>query len=266
MDLFLKNKWAFISGSTAGIGLAIAKSLAGEGVDIIINGRTEETVADARLKLQKEFPAVEVSGVPCDFSNRSEVEELIEKLSSYQIDILINNVGIYKSQSFYETCDEDWARQFEVNLMSGVRMSRAVLPSMLDRNMGRIIFISSECAAIVPKDLIAYSTTKTALHGLSRGLAQLCRGTDVTVNVVMPGSTLSEGAEVFLSDVAAKEQKTKEEVEADFFKNVRTSSLLQRFAAVDEVASTVCYLCSPRAAATNGAAIRVEGGSVGGVI
>ena len=188
---------------------------------------------------------------------------MINKLPD--IDVLINNVGIYASKSFYETTDEDWYKQFEVNVMSGVRLSRQVLPGMIEKNWGRIIFISSECATLVPEDLIAYSMTKTALLSISRGLAQLTKGTGVTVNTILPGSTLSEGAEQFLADVAQKENKTKDEVEKDFFTNVRTSSLLQRFASVEEVGNTIAYLASPLSSATNGASIKVDGGSMGGL-
>ena len=162
--------------------------------------------------------------------------------------------------------DKDWYRQFEINVMSGVRLSRHYLPKMLENKWGRILFVSSECAELVPPDLLAYSMTKTAMLAIAKGLAQLTKGTMVTVNAVLPGSTLSEGAEEFLAQEAKKSGKTAQEVEADFFKEVRTSSLLQRFASVSEVASTMVYYSSPVAAVTNGAAIKVEGGSTGGLI
>jgi NAD(P)-dependent dehydrogenase (short-subunit alcohol dehydrogenase family) len=264
MDLQLKNKTAFISGSTSGIGFATAKNLLQEGAIVIINGRTQKSVDSALVKLKQEIPNASVTGLSADFSNLSDVHSLLQKLP--KLDILINNVGIYKSNSFFETSDADWYKQFEVNVMSGVRLSRHCLPKMLNENWGRILFVSSECAIIVPIDLIAYSMTKTALLSISKGLAQLTKGTNVTVNSVLPGSTLSEGAEQFLQDMAQKEIKTKKQVENDFFTNIRTSSLLQRFAKVEEIASTITYLVSPLSSATNGAAIKIDGGSTGGII
>ena len=264
MDLKLKNKTAFISGSTSGIGFAIARSLMEEGVHVYINGRTNSSVDEALGKLKKDFPAGLANGIAADFSKLEEVEELISKLPP--LDILINNVGIFSSMSFFETTDEDWSRHFEVNVMSGVRLSRYFLPKMIDKNWGRILFISSECATLVPEDLLAYSVTKTALLSVSRGLAQLTRGTGVTVNTIMPGSTMSDGAVQFLEGVASRENKTKEQVEAEFFKNVRTSSLLERFASVEEVANTVTYMASPLSSATNGSTIKVDGGSIGGLL
>lgn len=263
MDLQLKDKTAFISGSTAGIGLATALSLLQEGAKVIINGRTEQSVNSALVKIKQAIPTAKVTGLSADFSKPAEIQALLAQLPT--LDILINNVGIYKSTSFFETTDEDWQQQFNVNVMSGVRLSRHCLPEMLSKNEGRILFISSECATLVPSDLIAYSMTKTALLAVSRGLAQLTKGTGVTVNAVIPGSTLSEGAEQFLAAAATKENKTKQEVETAFFSEVRTSSLLQRFARVEEVANTITYLASSLSAATNGAAIKVDGGSMGGI-
>ena len=264
MDLKLKGKTAFITGSTAGIGFATAKLLLQEGANVIINGRTEDSVGKAIHKIKKEISSAAVKGIAADFSNLEDIQSLLKQLPP--IDILINNVGIYTSKSFFETTDEDWYRQFEVNVMSGVRLSRHLLPKMIAENWGRILFVSSECATLVPSDLIAYSMTKTAILSISRGLAQLTKGTDVTVNTVLPGSTLSEGAKQFLSDAAQKENKTSQQVEADFFSNVRTSSLLQRFASVEEIANTLTYLASPLSTATNGAAIKIDGGSMGGIM
>lgn len=264
MDLSLKGKTAFISGSTSGIGFAIAKSLVEEGVQVILNGRSQVNLKLAIASIKESYPNASIEGLVSDFSREEEVEELLQKLPA--VDILVNNVGVYASESFYATSDAEWFRQFEVNVMSGVRLSRQVLPMMLSQDWGRILFISSECAAIVPADLIAYSTTKAAILAVSRGLAQLAKGSGVTVNTIIPGSTLSEGAERFLEEVARKEEKTPQEVEGDFFKKVRTSSLLQRFASVEEVAKTVTYFASPLAAATNGAAIKVDGGSMGGIL
>lgn len=264
MDLQLKGKTAFISGSTAGIGFGIAQTLLAEGASVIVNGRTMQSVNQAISRLKEAFPESNPKGIAADFSDANSVNQLINSLPG--IDILINNVGVFSSQSFEETTDQVWLNQFEVNVMSGVRLSRALLPKMLKNGWGRVIFISSECATLVPGDLISYSTTKATLLALSRGLAHLTKGTEVTVNTIIPGSTLSEGAENFLQEVATKENKTKETVEKEFFKNVRTSSLIQRFASVEEVANTVTYIASPLASATNGAAIKVDGGSMGGLL
>ncbi len=264
MDLKLENKTAFISGSTGGIGFATARVLVKEGARVILNGRTQEGINSAIDRLKLDFPDADILGIPADFWNLKEVEFLLQQLP--KIDILINNVGIYKSESFFESSDEDWYKQFEINVMSGVRLSKYCMPKMLDADWGRILFISSECATLVPVDMIAYSMTKAAMLSISRGLAQLTKGTNVTVNTVLPGSTLSEGAEQFLEEVAKKEKKTKEAVEKDFFTDVRTSSLLQRFAKVEEVANTITYLASPLSSATNGTVIKVDGGSTGGIL
>jgi NAD(P)-dependent dehydrogenase (short-subunit alcohol dehydrogenase family) len=263
MDLELKGKTVFITGSTAGIGFATAKALMNEGASVILNGRTSASVEAAIKRLEQAFPDETISGIATDFSILGEVNNLLENLP--KIDVLINNVGVYSSGSFFETDDAEWYRQFEVNVMSGVRLSKSILPRMLANNWGRILFISSECASLTPPDLIAYSMTKAAILAVSRGLAQLTKGTNVTVNSVIPGSTLSEGAEQFLEDAAQKEQKTKDEIENVFFTEVRTSSLLQRFAKVEEVADTIAYIASSRSSATNGAAIKVDGGSSGGL-
>lgn len=264
MDLQLKGKKAFISGSTAGIGFATAQTLLREGAEVVINGRSEKSIQDALSKLKKEFPDNFISGFAADFSDLKQIQDLCDSIGN--VDVLINNVGIYKAEDFFEMDDGDWFEQFEINVMSGVRLSRYFLPKMLDKNWGRILFVSSECAELVPPDLLAYSMSKTAMVSVAKGLAKLTKSTGVTVNSIVPGSTLSEGAEQFLKDEAAKSGKSKEAVEADFFKEVRTSSLLQRFASVEEVASTIAYYCSPLASATNGAVVKVDGGSTGGLI
>ncbi len=264
MDLGLKGKKVFISGSTAGIGFATAQSFLREGADVIINGRSEGSVSKALEKLTGEFPEANIEGFSADFASQESVNALTAALPD--IDILINNVGIYSSQSFFETSDEEWMKQYEVNVMSGVRLSRKLLPGMLERNWGRILFVSSECATLVPEDLISYSTTKGALLTVSRGLAQLTKGTGVTINAVIPGSTMTEGAEAFLSDLAEKENKTVQQAESDFFSEIRTSSLLQRFAKVEEIANSIVYFSSPLASATNGTAIKLDGGSMGGIL
>lgn len=264
MDLKLKDKRVFISGSTSGIGFATAKLFANEGASVILNGRTEASVSKAVETIKTEIPGAKVTGTAADFSNKEPVRKLISQL--HPVDILINNVGVFTVQSFYETPDEDWFRMFEINVMSGVRLSRALLPEMLRKKWGRIIFVSSECAQLAPPDMLPYSTTKAALHAVSRGLAQLTRGTEVTVNTVMPGSTLTEGAEIFLDEAAKKANTSKEKVASDFFKDVRTASLLQRFLTVEEVASTLVYLCSPQAVGTNGSVVKIDGGSAGGIV
>ena len=264
MDLKLTGKTAFITGSTSGIGLGTAKILLQEGAKVIINGRQQDSVSAAVTKLKKLVPDAEIDGIATDFSNVAEIDILLNRLPS--VDILINNVGIFSSQSFFETTDEDWMQQIEVNMMSGIRLSRHFLPKMLVANWGRILFISSECATLVPPDLIAYSTTKAAMLAISRGLAHLTSGTGVTVNTIIPGSTLTEGAERFLDGVAVQENKTRAEVANDFFRDVRTSSLLERFASVEEIANTISYYASPLSAATNGASIKLDGGSMGGIV
>ena len=264
MDLKLKNKTALITGSTAGIGLESARQLALEGASIIVQGRSTNSVDSAIRAIQSSTPEVDIDGMVLDFS--TPINDLGKQLERLKIDILVNNVGIYESKDFFETTDQSWYTQFEVNVMSGVRLSRLLLPQMLKRNWGRIIFVSSECAQLVPSDLIAYSTTKAAILALSRGLAQLTTGTQVTVNTVIPGSTKTEGAQKFLSEVAKERKMTIQEVEQDFFSTSRTTSLLQRFASVEEVANLITYLVSPISSATNGAAIKVDGGSVGGIL
>ncbi|MFQ3341719.1 MAG: NAD(P)-dependent dehydrogenase (short-subunit alcohol dehydrogenase family) [Flavobacteriaceae bacterium] len=263
MDLELREKVVFITGSTAGIGFATAKALLNEGAIVILNGRASSSLDTAVKSLQHEFPEETISGIVANFNKLNEVNDLLESLP--KIDILINNVGVYSSDSFFETDDEEWYRQFEVNVMSGIRLSKKIMPSMLANNWGRILFISSECASLTPPDLIPYSMTKAGVLAISRGLAQLTKGTNVTVNAVIPGSTLSEGANQFLEDAALKERKTKNQIENTFFTEVRTTSLLQRFAKVEEVAHTITYLASPRSSATNGSSIKVDGGSSGGL-
>ncbi len=264
MDLKLSDKTAYISGSTSGIGFAVAKGLLQEGASVVLNGRTQDGINKAIAKLKGEVPQGLVSGLAADFNSTDEVASLLQQLPN--IDILINNVGIYRSESFFETPNEDWHQQFMVNVMSGVRLSKHCMPKMLDKNWGRIIFVSSECATLVPSDLLAYSTSKAALLSLSRGLAQMTKGSNVTVNSVLPGSTLSEGAERFLQEMALKENKTNEQIETDFFTNVRPSSLLQRFATVEEIANTIIYFSSPLSSATNGAVVKIDGGSTGGIL
>ncbi len=264
MDLQLQDKIAFVSGSTAGIGYAIAKSLLQEGATVIINGRTQESVGKAIAELKENNINAKLSGIAADFSNKQQVENLINQLPD--IDILINNVGIFEPKPFEEIPDEDWFRFFDVNVMSGVRLSRFAFPKMLAKNWGRIIFISSESAIFIPDEMIHYGMTKTAQLAVSRGLAELTKGTNVTVNAVLPGPTKSRGSSDFINDIARQQNSTFEEMEKQFFQNMRPTSLLQRFASTEEVANMVVYLVSPLAAATNGAAIHVEGGLVKSIL
>jgi len=260
MDLKLQNKTAFISGSTAGIGLAIAKRLATEGATVIINGRTQESIEKAVEEIKTISGNNKVSGIAADFHNVDAINNLLEKLP--QIDILVNNAGIFEPKPFAEIPDEDWFRFFDMNVMSGVRLSRHLFPKMLERNWGRIIFISSESAISIPSEMIHYGMTKTAQIAISRGMSELTKGTNVTVNSILPGPTKSRGVGDFISDLSNASGKSTAETEKDFFKDLRPTSLIQRFASVEEVADTVAYYVSPLASATNGAAIRVEGGLV----
>lgn len=258
MDLQLKGKTAFISGSTQGIGFAIAQKLLEEGAKVIINGRTEARINEAIEKLKAVVPNADISGVPADFSNAEEVNTLLQKIG--EIDILVNNAGIFEPKPFTEITDEDWFRFFEVNVMSGVRLSRSVFPQMLAKNWGRIIFISSESGVNIPEEMIHYGTTKTAQLAVSRGLAELTKGTQVTVNCVLPGPTKSEGVGEFVKQLASAGNISPEQAEKDFFKTARPTSLLQRFASVEEIANLVTYVASPLSSGTNGSALKVDGG------
>jgi NAD(P)-dependent dehydrogenase (short-subunit alcohol dehydrogenase family) len=264
MDLQLNNKTAFVSGSTAGIGFAIATRLLHEGAHVIINGRTREGVDTAVAELKSLVAEASVSGIAADFSKVNEVDALIKELP--EVDILINNAGIFEPKAFADIPDEDWFRFFEVNVMSGIRLSRHYFPKMLAKNWGRIIFISSESAVFIPDEMIHYGMTKTAQIAVSRGLSELTKGTNVTVNAILPGPTKSKGVGGFLEDLAKTGKQTIDEVEKNFFKNMRPTSLLQRFASVEEIADTTVYYCSPLASATNGAAIRVEGGLIRSIV
>jgi NAD(P)-dependent dehydrogenase (short-subunit alcohol dehydrogenase family) len=258
MDLQLKGKTAFVSGATAGIGFSIASTLLKEGAVVIINGRTQGSMDKAVEELRASVQGAAVSGIAADFSNAAEVEQLLTQLPD--VDILVNNVGIFEPRPFTEISDNDWFRFFEVNVMSGVRLSRHLFDKMLAKNWGRIIFISSESAVFIPGEMIHYGMTKTAQLGLSRGLAELTKGTGVTVNSVLPGPTRSRGVNDFISNLAKQEKVSDEEMEKRFFQDFRPTSLLQRFASTEEIASMVAYLASPLASATNGATLRVEGG------
>ncbi|WP_333818885.1 SDR family NAD(P)-dependent oxidoreductase [Ohtaekwangia sp.] len=258
MDSQLKNKTAFVSGSTQGIGFAIARGLLVEGATVIINGRTQQRVDNAVKELKSKVPGANVTGIAADFSNAADVKKLTEQLPD--VDILVNNAGIFEIKPFTEITDDDWLRFYEINVLSGVRLSRHFLPKMIARNWGRIIFISSESAINIPEEMIHYGMTKTAQLSISRGLAELTKGTGVTVNAVLPGPTRSEGVEEFVKQLAATQKVTPQEAEQNFFKTVRPTSLLQRFTSVEEVANLVTYVASPLSSGTNGTALRVDGG------
>jgi len=264
LDLKLTGKTALVTGSTAGIGFGIARRLLQEGASVVINGRTEARINSALDQLRRVIPDCTVQGCAADFADADAVQHLLDNHDS--IDILINNVGIFAPKPFAEITDEEWLHFFEVNVLSGVRLSRHYLPQMLDQNWGRIIFISSESGIQIPAEMVHYGTTKTAQLGVSRGLAQQTTGTNVTVNTVIPGSTRSEGSEKFISDLAQERGLSKEDVEREFFEKIRPTSLLERFATIDEVATFVTYLASPLAAANNGAALRVDGGTVSTIL
>ncbi|MGJ5634704.1 SDR family NAD(P)-dependent oxidoreductase [Nostoc sp. CALU 1950] len=264
MDLKLQGKSALVSGSTAGIGFAIALELAQEGASVIVNGRSEERVTQAIAKIKQSIPDAKVSGVVADAATASGVEKLFQEVP--HVDILINNVGIYEPKTFFDITDEDWLNIFEVNVLSGVRLSRQYLRKQLEQNWGRIIFISSESAIQIPVEMIHYGTTKTAQLAIARGLAEMTIGTGVTVNSVLPGPTRSEGVEEFIVNLAQERGISPTEVEAEFFQNVRPSSLIKRFATNEEVAAIVVYLSSPVASATNGAALRVDGGVIRSIV
>jgi NAD(P)-dependent dehydrogenase (short-subunit alcohol dehydrogenase family) len=257
MDYNLEGKLAFITGSSKGIGKATAALFLREGAEVIIHGRTRESVERAK----KDLPSAHT--VYGDLHKKGEVEKIIEDVKNIgTVQILVNNAGIYEPKAFQDITDEDWLRFFEVNVMSGVRFSRALLPPMLLLNWGRIIFVSSESAINIPKEMIHYGTTKTAQLAISRGLAELTKGTEVTVNTVAPGPTASEGVIDFVKGVAASEGKDQKAVEEDFFKTVRPTSLLQRFQDPMEIAQTIVFLASPLSSAINGAVLRADGGVV----
>jgi NAD(P)-dependent dehydrogenase (short-subunit alcohol dehydrogenase family) len=260
MDLKLKDKTAFISGSTAGIGFAIAERLAREGARVIINGRTQKRVAFAIHALHKNVPHAKIEGIPGDLGHKKGCAALVRQLRD--VDILVNNLGIFEPKPFEEISDEDWLRFYEVNVMSGVRLSRAYLPGMKQRNWGRIVFISSESAVQIPAEMVHYGMTKTAQIAVARGIAESCAGTGVTVNSVLAGPTASEGVTEFVAKLAEEQKVTPAQFEKEFFKTMRPTSLVKRFLKPEEVAAVVAFVCSPEASAITGAAVRAEGGVV----
>ncbi len=264
MDLLLKGKRALVTGSTSGIGWASARELAAEGAHVVLNGRDPIRLAGAVARIQAEFPDASVDGVAADLSTAAGCQQLLE--AAGELDILVNNLGIFEPKPFEQIGDDDWTRFFEVNVMSGVRLSRHHLPKMKARNWGRIVFISSESGICPPAEMVHYGMSKSAQLSVSRGLAETCIGTGVTVNSVLPGPTRTEGVGEFFATLARDAGQTLEQAEHDFFKFSRPTSLLQRFIEPAEIAAMVTYVCSPRSAATNGAALHAEGGVVRSLI
>ena len=265
MDLQLKDKLAFVSGSTAGIGLAIAKALAAEGAQVVVNGRTEARVSQAVDEIRKSHPSSRILPFAGDLSEAKRGR--MPRCTRFEhVDILINNLGTFEPKPFEAITDADWNAIIETNFMSGVRLSRGWLPKMKAAGWGRVIFISSESAVNIPLEMIHYGVTKTMQVALARGLAETTAGTGVTVNSVLPGPTRSEGVEKFLVDMARSRGVSLAAIEKEFFQNVRPSSLLQRFATVDEVAAMVAFVASPLSSATNGAALRVDGGVIRSIL
>lgn len=264
MDLQLQGQHALVTGSTAGIGFAIAHALAAEGASVTVNGRSEAGVSSALTRLRTDFPQADLRGIAADAATAEGCATLTQ--NSPTIDILVNNMGIFDPKPFEQIPDEDWQRFFDTNVMSGVRLSRAVLPGMKQRNRGRIVFISSESGICPPAEMVHYGMTKSAQLSISRGIAETCAGTGVTVNSALPGPTLTEGAKDFLDKLAKEQGKSFDELVEWFFANARPTSLLRRFIDPKEVAAMVAYVCSPLSAATNGAALRVDGGVVRSLI
>ena len=264
MDLGLNQRWVLVTGSSAGIGYAAAEQFAREGARVIVNGRDEGRLAAAVAKLKAAYGAGRIFGVAADLAT---AEGCAKVTSAHpDVDVLVNNAGIFAPQAFEDISDDDWRRFFETNVLSGVRLARHSFPRMLAKNYGRIIFVSSESAVQIPVEMIHYGTTKTAQLAVARGLAERTRGTGVTVNSVLPGPTGSEGVATFVADLAKHRGVSFADMEREFFATARPSSLLQRFATPAEVANLIVYVASDAAAATNGAALRVDGGVVRSIL
>jgi NAD(P)-dependent dehydrogenase (short-subunit alcohol dehydrogenase family) len=264
VDLKLADKVALVTGSTAGIGFAIARQLASEGAHVYVNGRTQERVDAALAAIRSQHATARVDGIAADFSSAAGAATVIAKLPA--VDVLVNNVGIFDVKTFAEIPDADWYRFFEVNVMSGVRLARHYLAGMLEKNWGRIVFISSESAVQIPVEMVHYGMTKTAQVAIARGIAESVVGTGVTVNSILAGPTASEGVGGFVEAMAKQQNTSKEEIEKSFFEQARPSSLLKRFATVDEVAALVTYVAGEPSSATHGAALRVDGGVVRAIL
>lgn len=260
MIIDLGGKTAFVSGSTGGIGRAVAEGLARAGASVWINGRGEDRVARAMAEVRASIPDATINGIAADLATPEGAAAVAAQVPS--VDILVNNVGTANPKAFSDLTDDDWFGLFQLNVMSGVRLSRHFLPTMVDKGWGRVVFISSESAVNIPKEMIDYGMTKTAQLAISRGLAESVAGSGVTVNAVLPGPTRSEGLSGYLEAAAAKSGMTLDQVEAQFLATMRPTSLIGRFATTEEVANLVIYTCSPQASATSGAALRVDGGVV----
>jgi NAD(P)-dependent dehydrogenase (short-subunit alcohol dehydrogenase family) len=260
MDFELTSKTALVTGSTAGIGLATAEALAREGARVIISGRTQARVDAAIAALREAMPAGWIEGMAADLATATGCDTIIRAYPD--VDVLVNNMGIFEPKPFEEIADEEWLRFFEANVLSGVRLSRHYVRGMRERNWGRIVFVSSESGLQIPKEMIHYGVTKTAQLAVARGLAESLAGTGVTVNSVLPGPTASEGVGQFLTQLAQSSGKDRAAVEKEFFRDARPSSVIQRFATTAEVAAMIAYVCSAQASATTGAALRVDGGVV----
>ncbi|MHC8380608.1 SDR family NAD(P)-dependent oxidoreductase [Pseudomonas sp. LB3P14] len=264
MDLGLKGKRALVTGSTAGIGLATARALAAEGAHVTVNGRTQARVDSAVGELRRDLPGAIITGVAADLSSREGCETLLCQLQ--EVDLLVNNLGIFEPKSFEQIADEDWLRFFETNVLSGVRLSRHYVRGMRSRDWGRIVFVSSESALQIPAEMVHYGMTKTAQLAVARGLAETLVGTNVTVNSVLPGPTSSEGVGAIVARMAAEREVDIATVEREFLSTARPSSLLQRFTTPAEIAALITYVCSAQASATTGAALRADGGVVRSII
>ena len=260
MDLGLQGKRALVTGSTAGIGLATVRALAREGAHITLNGRTQARVDAAVDAIKRELPSATVTGIAADLGTRAGCDALIRQLP--ELDVLVNNMGIFEPKAFEQIPDEDWMRFFETNVLSGIRLSRHYVQGMRSRNWGRVVFVSSESGLQIPTEMIHYGMTKTAQLAVARGLAETLAGTGVTVNSVLPGPTASEGVGGFVAQLAKERGVDAATVEREFFATARPSSVIQRFATTEEVASMIAYVCSAVASATTGAALRVDGGVV----
>lgn len=263
MDMALNGKRAFVSGSTQGIGFAVARALAADGAAVVLNGRSVDRVDDAVGRLRALVPTADVSGIAADFAHPGQVRELMGRLG--EVDVLVNNVGIFEVKAFEDISDDDWQRYLEVNLMSAVRLSRHALPAMLAAGWGRIIFVSSESGVNVPADMTHYGVTKAGALALGNGLAKLTRGTNVTVNTILGGPTYSDGVAAAIESIAQGQGMPAEQLKSAIASG-NTTSLLQRFIEPDEIANLAVYLASPLSSATNGAAVRADGGVLTGML
>jgi len=264
MDLDLTGKTALVTGSTAGIGYAAALGLARMGAAVAVNGRTQDAVDAAVAAIEADVGRGDARGVVADLGTAEGCDSAIRQLP--EVDVLVNNVGIFGPKPFPEIADADWQQFFDVNVMSGVRMTRTYLPGMFQRDWGRVVFVSSESGVFIPSEMIHYGMTKSAQLAVARGVAETTVGTNVTVNSVLPGPTWSRGVGDFVQQMADDQGKDVATVEREFFEHVRPTSLIKRFATPDEAANMICYVCSPAASATNGAALRVEGGIVRSIV